>query len=79
MALVLDGPRGLRGWLGPSLIAFTGLSQIDERWGRLDFFALIAAGLWILALTVGLLVVRGNPDGLSALVPATRRARRTGK
>ncbi|HEU4736004.1 MAG TPA: DUF998 domain-containing protein [Solirubrobacterales bacterium] len=27
-ALVLDGPRGLRGWLGPGLIAFTGLAQI---------------------------------------------------
>jgi hypothetical protein len=28
VALVLDGPRGLRGWLGPGLIAFTGLAQI---------------------------------------------------
>lgn len=28
VALVLDGPRGLRGWLGPSLIALTGLAQI---------------------------------------------------
>lgn len=28
VALVLDGPRGLRGWLGPALIAFTGLAQI---------------------------------------------------
>jgi hypothetical membrane protein len=27
-ALVLDAPRGLRGWLGPVLIAFTGLAQI---------------------------------------------------
>lgn len=169
LALVLDGPRGLRGWLGPGLIAFTGLAQIldgfpfpadcrwtidarcrarqaagqlswqhyahgiayfygavalllsvfamawrfrgDERWGRLDLFALVggllgtlivgglflvagnepggdyglaqrfalaAAGFWILVLTVGLLLVRGNPEGLSALVPATRRARRRG-
>lgn len=169
LALVLDGPRGLRGWLGPGLIAFTGLAQIldgfpfpadcrwtidatcrvreaagqlswqhyahgityfygavalllsvfamawrfhgDERWSRFDLFALIggplgmlivgglflvagnepggdyglaqrfalaAAGFWILVLTVGLLIVRGNPGGLSALVPATRRARRTG-
>jgi Protein of unknown function (DUF998) len=28
VALILDGPRGLRGWLGPSLIALTGLAQI---------------------------------------------------
>jgi hypothetical protein len=28
VALILDGPRGLRGWLGPGLIAFTGLAQI---------------------------------------------------
>jgi hypothetical protein len=28
VALVLDGPRGLRGRLGPGLIAFTGLAQI---------------------------------------------------
>jgi hypothetical protein len=27
-ALALDGPRGLRGWLGPGLIAFTGLTEI---------------------------------------------------
>jgi hypothetical protein len=27
-ALVLDGPGGLRGWLGPALIALTGLAQI---------------------------------------------------
>jgi Protein of unknown function (DUF998) len=27
-ALLLDAPRGPRGWLGPTLIAFTGLSQI---------------------------------------------------
>jgi hypothetical protein len=27
-ALVLDAPRGLRGWLGPALIAITGLAQI---------------------------------------------------
>jgi hypothetical protein len=26
--LALDGPRGLRGWLGPALIALTGLAQI---------------------------------------------------
>jgi hypothetical protein len=28
VGLVLDGPRSLRGWLGPGLIAFTGLAQI---------------------------------------------------
>jgi uncharacterized protein DUF998 len=168
LALALDAKRSWRGWLGPGLIAFTGLAQIldgfpfpadcrwtidagcraremagelswqhyahgityffgaialmlsvfamawrfhgDERWGRLDLFALIggvlgtlivgglfllgsnepggdyglvqrfalaAGGFWILALTVGLLVVHGRAGGLSALVPATRRARRT--
>jgi hypothetical protein len=169
LALALDAKRSWRGWLGPSLIAFTGLAQIldgfpfpadcrwtidttcraremagelswqhyahgityfygavalllsvfamawrfhgDERWGRFDLFALVggllgvlivgglfliagnepggdyglaqrfalsAAGVWILALTVGLLIVRGRPGRLSALVPATKRARRTG-
>jgi hypothetical membrane protein len=28
IGLLLDGPPGLRGWLGPLLIAFTGLAQI---------------------------------------------------
>jgi hypothetical protein len=28
VALILDGPRSLRGWLGPSLIALTGFAQI---------------------------------------------------
>ncbi len=28
MALLLDAPRTLRGWLGPALIVFTGLAQI---------------------------------------------------
>jgi hypothetical protein len=28
VALILDGPRGLRRWLGPGLIALTGLAQI---------------------------------------------------
>jgi hypothetical protein len=151
VALVLDGPRGLRGWLGPGLIALTGLAQIldgfpfpadcrwsidancraqemagqlswqhyahgwtyfvgaialqlsvfamawrlhgDERWGRLDLFALAsgvagllifgglffiagnepaghygliqrfalaAGGFWVLALSVGLLVVNSD-------------------
>lgn len=169
LALALDAKPSWRGWLGPGLIAFTGLAQIldgfpfpadcrwtidatcrarevagelswqhyahgityfygavalllsvfamawrfhgDERWGRFDLFALVggllgvlivgglfliagnepggdyglaqrfalsAAGFWILALTVGLLIVRGRPGGLSALVPATRRARRRG-
>jgi hypothetical protein len=155
VALALDGPRGLRGWLGPGLIAFTGLTQIldgfpfpadcqktidaacyardvagelswrdaahgwtfflgavalqlsvfaiawrmrgDKRWGRFDLFALFAGfaglaifaglssitnnepggyyglvqrlalaagGFWVLVLTVGLLVVRGDPSGL---------------
>lgn len=154
VALVLDGPRGLRGWLGPGLIAFTGVAQIldgfpfpadcrwsidancraqemagqlswqhyahgltyfvgaialqlsvfamawrfhgDERWGRLDLFALVAGvtglvivgglffiagndpsghyglvqrfalaagGFWVLVLSVGLLVVRGERPG----------------
>jgi len=148
LALALDAKRSWRGWLGPGLIAFTGLAQIldgfpfpadcrwtidatcraremagelswqhyahgityfygavalllsvfamawrfhgDKRWGRFDLFALVggllgvlivgglflvagnepggdyglaqrfalaAAGFWILALTVGLLVV----------------------
>jgi hypothetical protein len=151
LALALDARRSWRGWLGPGLIAFTGLAQIldgfpfpadcrwtidatcrareaagelswqhyahgivyfygavalmlsvfamawrfhgDERWGRFDLFALVggllgvlivgglflvagnepggdyglaqrfalsAAGFWILALTVGLLVVHNG-------------------
>jgi hypothetical protein len=159
IALALDAKRSWRGWLGPGLIAFTGLAQIldgfpfpadcrwtidatcraremagelswqhyahgidyfygavalllsvfamawrfhgDERWGRFDLFALIggllgvlivgglflvagnepggdyglaqrfalsAAGFWILALTVGLLVVHraGGPTSAGA-------------
>lgn len=168
-ALALDAKRSRRGWLGPGLIAFTGLAQIldgfpfpadcrwtidagcrarelagelswqhyahgityflgaialmlsvfamawrfhgDERWGRLDLFALVggvlgtlivgglfllgsnepggdyglvqrlaltAGGFWILALMVGLLVLYDSSGRFSALVPATRRARRTG-
>jgi hypothetical protein len=157
LALALDTKRSWRGWLGPGLIAFTGLAQIldgfpfpadcrwtidatcraretagelswqhyahgityfygavalllsvfamawrfhgDERWGRFDRFALAggllgllivgglflvagnepgghyglaqrfalsAAGFWILALTVGLLVVHRNGGLTSA-------------
>jgi uncharacterized protein DUF998 len=44
-ALVLDGPRGLRGWLGPGLIAFTGLAQI------LDGFPFPADCRWTIDAT----------------------------
>lgn len=171
LALALDAKRSWRGWLGPCLIAFTGLAQIldgfpfpadcrwtidvncraremagelswqhyahgiayllgaialllsvfamawrfhgDDRWGRFDLFALIggllgllivgglfliagnepgghygliqrfalaAGGFWILALTVGLLVVRGKaasaeaPGSVSAAHPGSPEA-----
>jgi hypothetical protein len=126
LALILDGPRGLRGWLGPALIALTGLAQIldgfpfpadcqltidttchardvagelswrdaahgwtyffgaialqlsvfamawrlhdDERWGRLDRFAL-CAGVGGIVIFGGLFFVTGNdPDGHYGLV-----------
>lgn len=126
VALVLDGPRGLRGWLGPSLIALTGLAQIlagfpfpadcqltidptchardvagelswrdaahgwsyflgaialqlsvfamawrfhgDERWGRLDLFALIAGTGGLLIFGVLFFATGDDPGGHYGLV-----------
>ncbi|MDX6601290.1 MAG: hypothetical protein QOF13_492 [Solirubrobacterales bacterium] len=126
VALVLDGPSGLRGWLGPSLIALTDLAQIlagfpfpadcqltidptcrardvagelswrdaahgwsyflgaialqlsvfamawrlhgDERWGRLDLFALIAGAGGLLIFGVLFFATGDDPGGHYGLV-----------
>ena len=70
-------------WAGAlGLLIFGGLffvagNEPGGHYGLVQRFALAAGGFWILALSAGLLVVRTSPGGLSALVPATRRARRT--
>ena len=68
---------GLLGLLIVGGLFLLGSNEPGGYYGLVQRFALAAGGFWILALTVGLLVVRSNPDGLSALVPATRRARHT--
>jgi hypothetical protein len=45
---------------------------------KVDLIRRLAIGS-IAAQLIWLLIVRGNPGGLSALAPATKRARRTGR
>lgn len=53
-----------------------GSNEPGGDYGLVQRFALAAGGFWILVLTVGLLVVHGSAGRPSALIPATRRARR---
>jgi hypothetical protein len=69
---------GLLGVLIVGGLFFVAGNEPGGDYGLIQRFALAAGGFWIGVLTVGLLIVRGNPEGLSALSPATRRARRRG-
>jgi hypothetical protein len=72
-------------WAGAlGLLIFGGLffvagNEPGGHYGLVQRFALAAGGFWILTLTVGLLIVRGNLERLRALVLATRRTCRTGR
>jgi hypothetical protein len=70
---------GVLGTLIVGGLFLLGSNEPGGDYGLVQRFALTAGGLWILVLTVGLLVVYDSSGRLSALVPATRRARRTGR
>jgi hypothetical protein len=57
---------------------FLGANEPGGHYGLVQRLALAAGGFWILTLTAGLLVVHDSSGRLSALVSATRRARRRG-
>lgn len=70
---------GLLGTLIVGGLFFLGSNEPGGDYGLVQRFALAAGGFWVLALTVGLLIVHDDSGRFSALVPATRRARRTGR
>lgn len=69
------GPLGLLIFGG---LFFVAGNEPGGHYGLVQRFALAAGGFWILTLTVGLLIVRGDLEKLRGLVPATRRDRHTG-
>ena len=68
---------GLIGTLIVAGLFLLGSNEPGGDYGLVQRFALAAGGFWTLVLTVGLLVVHDDSGRLSALAPATRRARRT--
>jgi hypothetical membrane protein len=77
----LDRLALIGGVLGTLIVGglfLLGSNEPGGDYGLVQRLALAAGGFWILALMVGLLILYDSSGRLSALVPATRRARRTG-